>query len=105
MIIPGQQASYSAHSGDIQVTQVDPKQSVAWLEGKLSLDNLDIGAIMRKVSRWYDVDVEFDDSISGEQYWGLINRDVNLSDMLKVMRANGIHAGLRGNKIIVSSDH
>jgi ferric-dicitrate binding protein FerR (iron transport regulator) len=105
VISPGQQASFSTQSDHIEVATVDTKQTVAWVEGKLSLDNLDVGAIMRKVSRWYNVDVTFDGPIPDEQYWGLINRNVNLSDMLKVMRATGINATLSGKKIVVSTDH
>jgi hypothetical protein len=78
---------------------------VAWVEGKLSLSDLGIAAIMRKVSRWYNVDVEFEGPVPQGHFWGLINRNVNLSDILNVMRASGIEANLKGNKVIVSSDH
>lgn len=105
VIRPGQQASFPALSGHIKVEEVDAGQATAWIDGKLSLDNLGVEAIMREISRWYDVDVTFEGKIPDERYWGLINRNVNLSDMLKVMRATGINAGLSGHKIIVSFDH
>lgn len=103
-IQPGQQASFSNRSGHIGVANVDAGQSIDWVEGKLSLDNLGVEAIMRKISRWYNVDVEFKGPVPQAHFWGLINREVNLSEMLNVMQANGINARLTNDKIIVSGN-
>jgi len=103
IITPGQQASFSAGSGHIYVSEVDVGQAVAWIDGRLSLDDLGIEAIMRKVSRWYGVDVAFDGPIPQGHFWGLINRDVSLSHMLEVMRANGINARFVDDKVIVTN--
>jgi hypothetical protein len=105
IITSGQQASFSPQADHINVTTVNTGQAVAWVEGKLSLNDLGIAAIMRRVSRWYNVDVEFEGPVPQGHYWGMINRDVSLSDILSVMRASGIEANLKGNKVIVSSDH
>lgn len=101
VITPGQEASFSIQSDQIRVEKADTKQAIAWVDGKLSLDNLGVEAIMRKISRWYDVDVEFKGSIPQDHYWGIIKRNVSLSDMLQVMRANGINANFKNNKVIV----
>jgi ferric-dicitrate binding protein FerR (iron transport regulator) len=103
MVVPGQQAVLSPDSGRISLKKVDAAQSVAWVAGKLSLDNLGIEAIMRQVSRWYDVDVRFEGPVPQERFWGVINRNVNLSSVLNVMNANGISARLENGDIIVSS--
>lgn len=103
VIKPGEQASFSLQSDHINVATVDTRPAVAWTEGKLSMDNLGIEAIMRKVSRWYDVDIKFEGPLPQEHFWGVINRNVNLSDMLKVMKASGIEANLHGRQLIVSS--
>jgi len=103
MVVPGQQAVLSPDSGRISLKKVDAAQSVAWVAGKLSLDNLGIEAIMRQVSRWYDVDVRFEGPVPQGRFWGVINRNVNLSSVLNVMNANGISARLENGDIIVSS--
>lgn len=105
IIAPGQQASFSSHSDHIRVAVIDTTQSIAWVKGKLSLNDLGVEAIMRRISRWYDVDVKFEGSVPRGSFWGLINRNINLSEMLRVMRTNGIEANLHDNQIIVSSDH
>ncbi len=104
VIRPGQQAGFSNQSNQIHVKEVDIDQAVAWINGKLSLNNLEVEAIMRNLSRWYDVDVEFEGPISHEHFWGLINRNVGLKEILKVLRANGINANIKGHKVIVSSN-
>lgn len=101
VIRPGQQALFSASSDHIKIEKVNADQVVAWTAGKLSLDNLGVKAIMRKISRWYDIDVEFEGPVSQDRFWGIINRQVSLLDMLKVMRINGINAKLINNKIVV----
>jgi ferric-dicitrate binding protein FerR (iron transport regulator) len=103
VITPGQQASFSPKTGHIAVMAVQTPEIIAWVSGKLSLNNLDISAIMRRLARWYNVDVEFEGPVPQGHFWGVINRNVNLSSVLSVMNANGIHAQLEGNKVIVSS--
>lgn len=104
IIKPGQQASFFKQSDFIYVSKADTGQAIAWVEGKLSLDDLGVGAIMRRISRWYDVSVEFDGPVPQDHFWGLIKRDVSLSDMLRVLRANGINANFKDNKIIISNN-
>lgn len=103
IIAPGEQASFPRHTTGINIKAVDALQSVAWVKGKLSLDNLDIKAVMRQVSRWYNVNVEFEGPVPEERFWGVINRNVNLSSVLNVMKASGINARLQDGVIIISS--
>lgn len=104
IITPGQQARLSLASDQINVADVEADRVNAWVNGKMSMDNLDVEAIMRQVARWYNVDVEFEGPAPKEHFWGMINRNVYLTSMLEVMRANGINVRLEGNKVIVSSD-
>lgn len=103
IILPGQQASFPRHTTGINLKTVDALQSVAWVKGKLSLDNLDVRAVMRQVSRWYNVDVEFEGPVPEERFWGVINRNLNLSSVLNVMKASGINARLQDGVIIISA--
>lgn len=102
-IHPGQQATVDPKNQDIQVASVSTKQAVAWVNGKLSLDDLDVETLMRQVSRWYDVDVRFVGPVPEVRFWGVINRDASLSDILEVMKDNGVHVRQEGKTIIVSS--
>ncbi len=58
MLLPGQQARVTD-----QITlnkNVDEDQVMAWKNGKFRFgEKADIGSIMRQISRWYDVDIEY----------------------------------------------
>ena len=101
VLAPGQQATMDSNGGKIQIQQVETDQAVAWVKGKLSMDSLDVGAILRQVSRWYDVDVVYEGAIPQGHFWGVINRNVQLSNVLAVMENNGINVRLENKKIIV----
>jgi ferric-dicitrate binding protein FerR (iron transport regulator) len=103
ILVPGEQATMDPLSGQVSVLQVETGQAIAWVNGKLSMDSLDVRAIMRQVSRWYDVDVVYEGAIPQGRFWGVIDRNVQLSSVLAVMEANGIHARLEGKKIIIST--
>jgi transmembrane sensor len=106
LLKPGQQASISHNEhDDIQVSNdVNMDEVIAWKDGKFKFDkNTDIGTIMRQISRWYNVDIEYKETIS-QRFWGSISKDVNVSQVLKILEATGgVKFKVEGNKIIVMS--
>jgi hypothetical protein len=58
--------------------------------------------VMRQVSRWYDVDIVFDDNID-KHITGTLPKNVPISTLLKVMEeSGGIHFTINGKKVSVS---
>jgi transmembrane sensor len=102
VIKPGQQASIHA-DGQLQVEEVNTDEVVAWTNGKLSLENINVESLMKQISRWYDVDIEFRGAIPRERFGGVINRNVNLPDLLGILASNGVVCTMEGKKIIVSA--
>jgi ferric-dicitrate binding protein FerR (iron transport regulator) len=104
LLKPGQQASISNNSNsNIRVlNDVNIDEVVAWKNGKFMFDNnTDIGAIMRQISRWYNVDIEYQGNIS-QRFWGSISKNVNVSQVLKILEATGeVKFKIEGNKIFV----
>jgi transmembrane sensor len=103
LLKPGQQARVSSDISDIKVkNDVDVTEVMAWKTGKFRFgENTDIGTIMRQVARWYNVEVEYEGEIN-RRFWGSISRDVNVSEVLKVLEATGgVKFNMRGNKITV----
>ena len=101
-IKPGEQAVLQAGVADIQVRTVDTDNAVAWTKGFLSMQDNDVAAFMIQLSRWYDVEVVFPSGVPEGHLGGYINRNTNLSDVLSVLEAGGIHARLEGKKVIVT---
>ena len=56
---PGQEA---AASEKISVTNVDTDNAVAWKNGDFNFGQHDFRTTMRQLSRWYDVEIVYDDS-------------------------------------------
>jgi ferric-dicitrate binding protein FerR (iron transport regulator) len=91
---PGQQAvmAYPSPGGhekneetiDI-VTIKDPSSVVAWKDGILQFGDADPATVMHTVERYYDVDIQFDQSISGKPFTGSFPRGEKLEGVLKVL--------------------
>jgi ferric-dicitrate binding protein FerR (iron transport regulator) len=85
---PGEQV---AAGGDGQLnlkTSVDVQKVTAWKDGNFLFREDDLGSIMKELSRWYDIDVHFEGSIK-DHYTGTISRQVNISQVLKMLEAAG----------------
>jgi ferric-dicitrate binding protein FerR (iron transport regulator) len=104
LLKPGQQASISQKSSDNihVINDADLEEVMAWKEGKFRFnENTDITAIMRQISRWYNVDIEYKGKIN-QRFWGSVSKNVNLSQVLKILEATGgVKFSVQGSKIIV----
>lgn len=109
VLSPGQQAKFHPQtiSGKNEkpitlLKDIDPGRETAWKDGFFWFENTDIHTLMRQVSRWYDVEVEFKGDISDDGFSGKVSRSVPLSKLLKVLEQYEINFKIEGKKIIVS---
>ncbi|MCS3800642.1 FecR family protein [Niastella sp. OAS944] len=80
----------------------DLDQVMAWKNGLFHFENVDIKTVMRQISRWYDVEVEYKGAISNEPLIIEIPRNTNLSDVLKVLETTtALKLKVEGKKVIV----
>jgi ferric-dicitrate binding protein FerR (iron transport regulator) len=106
LLSPGQQASLSnpvpvgsTAPRKLAVQSVDVQQVVAWKNGFFELDNMDLGTIMRQISRWYDVDINYQTMDTTTRFGGGISRKLNLPDVLRLLEVNGVRFKLE-NRIL-----
>jgi transmembrane sensor len=93
-ISPGEQAKVSS---TINVERnVDTDEIMAWKNGMFLFDNSDLGQIMRQISRWYDVDVVYEKAIPNRKFGGGVSKNLPLSNVLELLKSNGIQAELDG---------
>jgi transmembrane sensor len=77
---------------------------LAWKQGQFRFQGLPISAIMRQVSRWYDVDVEFKGAPPATEFNGVISRKKDVAELLTVLeQAEDARFTIQGRKIIVES--
>ncbi|MES1159992.1 MAG: FecR domain-containing protein, partial [Bacteroidota bacterium] len=101
VLTPGQQGDWSAYT-NLRVGPADVEESIAWKEGQFLFVNEDIHSIMRKLSRWYDIEVEYSKAIQHKNFDGSISRNRNISEVLKLMElTKSVHFAFEGRKILV----
>jgi len=87
IIIPGQQSRLK--NGEIEVHSVDIDEVIAWKDGFFVFKNEDIKSMMRKISRWYDVEVVYQGDIEDKSFGGKISRSRNISEVLEILESTG----------------
>ena len=100
-IKPGQQAVFS--NNNFLITQPDINKVIAWRTGFFDFDKMEISAIMRQISRWYDVDVVYEGKITTEKFGGRISKQLPLSKVLKLLEENDVKFRLEGKRLVVKS--
>jgi ferric-dicitrate binding protein FerR (iron transport regulator) len=101
ILSPGDQAQLNKNS-IIQIVQpVDAAESIAWINNQFEFNEADIYEIMRQISRWYDVDAEFEGKIPTEHFTGKISHNESLPHVIQILELSGFHIELTGKKILV----
>lgn len=83
---PGQQARVGK---SITVANVDVTGAVAWKNGYFNFSHENIGSIMRKISRWYNVDITYNGNITKENFIGSISKFEQVSQVLDMLQLTG----------------
>ncbi|WP_170845775.1 FecR family protein [Parapedobacter composti] len=98
---PGQQARNAG--GHIRISQANAEQAIDWVSDEFALNGLDFRAAMRKIARWYQVDVVYDASVPDDLIaGGWISRNTRLSDVLRLIeRAGQVYFRVEGRTVYV----
>lgn len=97
---PGQQSVFI--QGKTSIITADIEETVAWKEGWFLFNRLELQAIVRQLSRWYNIDFAITGSIGNKQFSGIVSKSNNISEVLKIMENTGVTFTLRNQKIYVS---
>lgn len=102
VIKPGEQAINNGSS--IKVNEVSPENVIDWKNGDFNLDELDFRIAMRKIARWYNVDVVYEASVPQNiKSGGWISRNRSLSAILKHIESSGqVRFKVEGRKVYVA---
>ncbi|GEP97202.1 FecR family protein [Chitinophaga cymbidii] len=100
LLAPGEQAVMAA---DIKVQKASIEEALAWKNNEFYFSNTNIYSVMRQISRWYDVDVKFEDSL--QVYLnGNIRKNVNASQVFKMLELTGeVRFSTNGKEVTVSA--
>lgn len=100
ILVPGQEA---VTAGRLTVNQhANLAQAVAWKNGVFDFENASLETVMRQLSRWYDVEVVYENQVPAITFGGEMGRDLELKDVLEFLEGSGVRFRIEGRKLIVS---
>jgi transmembrane sensor len=86
MLKAGQQSVLKGEA--FHVKEVDTEEAVAWKNGYFTFENDNLDMIMRKLERWYDVEVNYTGNISNKvKIMGSVSRNTELAELLKMLES------------------
>lgn len=100
LLAPGEQARLSSTAIKV-FKNVDVEEVVAWKNGLFLMNKASIPMVLRQLARWYDMEVEYRKGLPEGKISGDIPRNLNLSEVLKVLKLSGVDFKIEGKKIIV----
>ncbi|MEZ2334245.1 FecR family protein [Mucilaginibacter sp. RCC_168] len=102
LLKPGQQAVIKNNTDLINVSEASINQVMAWKNGYFVFNDDNINAIMKKLSRWYDVDVEYQGNFENQRFGGTFYRSKGITELLNNLEKIGkVHFKITGRRIIV----
>ena len=100
MLKPGEQGVNNGNQ--ISVSQANTEDAIAWKDGKFKFTNENIADLMRKIARWYDVDVSYEGNMAGKNFSGSVSRFDDISKILNVLQStNTIRFKIEERRITV----
>lgn len=98
---PGQQAKVDAAME--LVPNPNLVRTMAWKNGAFYFEGLSLKEVMRQLSRWYNIEVEFEEGVPDISFGGKIGRDVSLAKLLQFFKGSGVHFRIdnNGKKLVV----
>jgi len=102
VIKPGEQARVDKENNISVVDNINTDEVVSWKNGYFQFNDADISSIMKMVSRWYDVDIQYEGKKTNAEFIGKIPRNVNVSSLFKILESTGsVQFKIEDKKIMV----
>jgi transmembrane sensor len=93
---PGQQ------SDGTHIKTVDTRRYTAWRNGDFYFEDDNIQTVMRELSRWYSVKINYEGDVTTEGFDAQISRNKNISAVLQILEnTKGVHFKIEGRRVTV----
>ena len=102
MLKPGQKAVIYNGTDNIVVSEANIEDAIAWKNGYFVFDDNDVNGVMKKISRWYDVTVDYRSNVSDQKFGGTFYRSKSIAELLQYLEKIGkVRFNIEGRRIIV----
>jgi len=102
-LLPGQQSNVS--NSEMSVKDVNTQLYTAWHNNKYVFDNQSLREILHTLSRWYDMDVNFEKYDLGDlRFTGELMKYTNIVDFLEKLEAlEKVRFNINGKNVLVTA--
>ncbi|SEN85165.1 FecR family protein [bacterium A37T11] len=89
LLKPGQQSIVRADVDKILLSNVDLNEIMAWKEGLFVFNDEGIKSMMKRLARWYNIEVLFEGNVDHVKFQGNYSRHKTLKNLLKNIELTG----------------
>ncbi len=91
-LVPNQQLNFDLKDNKITIAKVDTKKVTSWKNGVFSFDGKELKDIMKVISRWYDVDIVFENKdFESIKFKGNLSKNQSIERILAIMKSSTIN--------------
>ena len=103
VMTPGQQADITRGGGWMEMKPVeDMRPFTAWKDGKFYFMGATLQTVMNELSRWYDLNVEYDVKVR-KQFTGIISRNVTAQEVFAMLeQTSDIKFTVDGKRVMIT---
>ncbi|MDM8176683.1 MULTISPECIES: FecR family protein [Olivibacter] len=102
LLKPGQQAQTSLTAEKTEIVSVDLEETLAWKNGNFFFNSEPLERVMKKISRWYDVEIEYKGNFEGKRLDGTISKAEDIRQLLAGFEKTKIaRFTIKGRRVIV----
>lgn len=103
-MVPNQQTIINLKNGDITINPIDAYNEVLWTKGIFSFKSKNLKEIMTVMSRWYDVQVVFQNTeLEKVKFNGVLSKNDNIKEILTIIKKTNFinEYEIKDQKIII----
>lgn len=101
MLKPGEQSVLVGNQ--VNIVEANMEETIAWKNGYFMFESEKITSVMRKIARWYNVEVVYEGEVSSDQFGGTVSRFEKVSQVLKKLElTDKVHFKIEGRRVIVT---
>ena len=102
LIKPGQQGTAMVGVDRVRVEPADTDEAMAWKNGYFVFKHENVKSLMRRIARWYDIEVSFEGDVENKVFGGTFSKKKNLSELLTSLEQIGtVHFKTKGRRVTV----
>lgn len=103
VLSPGDQAVFSRKTNRLIQTKVDTDLYSSWKEDLLRFQDAPFKEVIKKMERWYDVNITLDGSIDPEETYTMTIKTESLREMLNVLsKTTPMKYAINGKKVLIA---